>query len=149
MTRKSCLMLSCWAALLFTLSGCGEPEAVGIPHTHNPDAEVTLCGLCGEVKGSENCCQEGATLCPICGLHKGAILCCSTAINGRRDVVLCRKCGEVAFSKKCCQVGAAACPKCGLHKGSPGCCKIERVASGEPGNAFEHAHEGGHDGHSG
>ena len=65
-------------------------EQLGIPHTHNPDAEITLCGLCGEVKGGEKCCQEGVAECPNCGLHKGSILCCSTAINGRRDVILCR-----------------------------------------------------------
>jgi hypothetical protein len=144
MTRWSCLMLPCLAALLFVLSGCSE-EPLGIPHTHNPDAEVTLCGLCGEIKDSEKCCKAGvAAECPICGLHKGSILCCSTAINGRRDVVLCRKCGEVAFGKKCCQPGPVLCTKCGLHKGSPGCCKIEKVAADVGGDEFEHAHEGGH-----
>ncbi len=140
MTMQSCRVLPCLAALLlFTLSGCAE-EQLGIPHEHNPLAEVTLCGLCGETKDSEKCCKEGSTECTICGLHKGSVLCCSTAINGRRDVVLCRKCGEVAFGKKCCQPGPVLCTKCGLHKGSPGCCKIEKVAA----EAGDDAHGGGH-----
>ena len=152
MTRRSCLMLTWLGAVLLTHPGCSEPAPAGIPHTHNPDAEVTLCGLCGEIKGSEKCCKEGVAGCANCGLHKGSVLCCSTAISGRRDVVLCRKCGHVAFSKKCCQTGASTCPKCGLHKGSPGCCKIEKVAIDATGHEVEHAHEGGHGdqgGHSG
>jgi hypothetical protein len=149
MSKGSCLILLGLAAVLFTLSGCSKPKVVGKPHVHHADLELTLCGLCGETKGDAKCCKEGAELCSICGLHKGSVLCCSTAINGRRDVILCRKCGEVAFSSKCCKEGAVACPKCGLHKGSPGDCKIERVAAGDPSKASEHAHEGGHDGHSG
>jgi hypothetical protein len=130
---------------MLAVGGCGEAETVGIPHTHNPAAEITLCGLCGEEKDSEKCCQEGVAECPNCGLHKGSILCCSTAISGRRDVILCRKCGEVAFGKKCCQPGATECPKCGLHKGSPGCCKIEKVAADATGDEYTHAHaEGDH-----
>jgi hypothetical protein len=136
------------AAPMLAFSGCGQAEPVGVPHTHNPAAEITLCGLCGETKGDAKCCKEGAAICAICGLHKGSILCCSTAINGRRDVILCRKCGEVAFGKKCCQEGVAAvCPKCGLHKGSPGCCKIEKVAADVSGEEYEHAHAEG-EGHS-
>jgi hypothetical protein len=137
------------AASYVAMSGCSEAPPVGKPHTHHADLELTLCGLCGEIKDSDKCCKEGVAVCPNCGLHKGSILCCSPAINGRRDVILCRKCGEVAFSSKCCAEGAVACPKCGMHKGSPGCCKIERVASGDAGQSFEHAHEGGHDSHSG
>jgi hypothetical protein len=130
--------------LTVAMVGCSEPEPAGIPHVHNPHAELTLCGLCGETKESENCCKEGAELCPVCGLHKGSVLCCSPAINGRRDVLLCRKCGEVGFTPKCCKAGTALCPKCGLHKGSPGCCKIEPVAKDATGGEYEHAHEGGH-----
>ncbi len=129
MTRTSCLALACLVLSLLAIGGCQE-EVVGIPHEHHAEAEITICGLCGEIKGSEKCCKEGvAPVCANCGLHKGSILCCSTAFHGR-DVVLCRKCGEVAFSKTCCKPGPALCPKCGLHRGSPGCCKIEKF-SGE------------------
>ena len=150
MTRGSCLTALLLTLLLFALYGCSEPAPAGIPHTHNPAAEITLCGLCGEVKGSEQCCKEGVAACPNCGLHKGSVLCCSTAISGIRDIVLCRKCGEVVFGKKCCEsgvTGVAACPKCGLHKGSPGCCKIEKFAGNDSDHAYEHSHEGDHGDH--
>lgn len=148
MIRRSCWSLPCLLIGLMLVAGCSKKVAVGKPHTHHPEAEVTLCGLCGEVKGSEKCCKDGATLCPICGLHKGSPLCCSTAIYGRRDVLLCRKCGEKAFTDKCCKEGIALCPKCGLHKGSPGCCKIEPVAKdGGTGGEFTHTHEGHGDDH--
>lgn len=150
MTRTSCLLLSTFAASLFICGGCSKKQE-GIPHTHHPGMEVTLCGLCGDIKESGHACKEGAKVCPKCGLHQGSILCCSTAFTGApRDVILCAKCGEVAFSRKCCFAGVvkkdvAICPKCGLHKGSPGCCKIEK-AKGEGGESVEHAHEGGHAG---
>ena len=144
MTKWSCLMVLCLAAMSLTLAGCGEKAPAGIPHTHNPHAEVTLCGHCGQIKDGEKCCQEGVAVCSNCGLHKGSVLCCSTAISGVRDVVLCRKCGEVLLSKKCCTAGPALCPKCGLHRGSPGCCKIEKVADDVTGEEYEHAHAGNH-----
>ncbi|MCI0334736.1 MAG: hypothetical protein L0228_16095, partial [Planctomycetes bacterium] len=128
-------------ALLFALPGCSEKPA-GIPHTHHEEFEVTLCGLCGDVKEGEHTCKAGAEICRICGLHKGAILCCSTAINGRRDVILCRKCGEKLLTKKCCQEGIAICPKCGLQKNSPGCCKIEKAVDDGTGHAKEAGHAG-------
>jgi hypothetical protein len=143
MTRRSCLLLAGFAALPLAIAGCGE-EYVGIPHTHHPEAEITLCGICGEVKEGEKCCKEGAPICPNCGMQKGSILCCSPAISGRKDVILCRKCGEAAFTKKCCSAGPALCPKCGLHKGSPGCCKIEKFTGDAADSAYEHAHEGNH-----
>lgn len=141
MTRNSLCWVVC-ALVLVHVVGCSKPEVP--PHTHHPEFEVTLCGLCGEIKGGEKCCKPGIAICPNCGLHKGSVLCCSPAISGRRDVVLCTKCGEKAFTKKCCQEGIATCPKCGLHKGSPGCCKIQRVAGDGSGESYEHAHRGGH-----
>lgn len=146
MARWPCLVLPCLAALLWAISGCSEPP-VGVAHTHHPDAEVTICGLCGDVKGSEKCCKEGTAICQNCLLQKGSVLCCNPAMSGRRDVILCRICGEKAFTKKCCLNGntnVALCPKCGLHKGSPGCCKIEPVAKDAVGQGDEHAHKGGH-----
>ncbi len=133
------------AAILMGCAGCAE-EPAGIPHSHDDAAETVLCGLCGYVKESESCCQEGAEKCANCGLHKGSILCCSPAINGVRDIILCRKCGEVAFTEKCCQDGAQPCAKCGLHEGSPGCCKIEPFDPNEShaGTRQTHAHEQPH-----
>jgi len=36
----------------------------------------TLCGSCGELKGTEACCAEGAEACSKCQLNKGAPGCC-------------------------------------------------------------------------
>jgi hypothetical protein len=149
MTRKSCLLLAAFAAGLFALSGCGE-EIAPPPHDHQPEFEVALCGLCGDLKEEGHTCKEGATICSICGLHKGSILCCSTAFTGSpREVILCSKCGEVAFGAKCCKPGPALCPKCGLHRGSPGCCKIEKEMDDGSGHAVEQAGQGGPNGHAG
>lgn len=131
---------------LLTLAGCGEDVSAGKPHTHDPHLEVTLCGLCGEVKGSDDCCTEDALVCDTCGKHKGSILCCSPAIHGVRDVILCRECGEVRFTGACCKEPAEECAKCGLHKDSPGCCKIHDLPI-EDEEVVSHAHagHGGHD----
>jgi hypothetical protein len=150
MAKMSCLLLPVSAAFVLALPGCAKDEVKPPPHTHHEGLEVTLCGLCGDIKEDGHVCKQGAKICPYCGLHKGSILCCSPAFTGaHRDVVLCSKCGEVAFSRKCCFAGvnndAALCPKCGLHKGSPGCCKIPK-ATGDGGETVVHAHEGGHAG---
>ena len=43
----------------------------------NPvSGDVTLCGKCGHVKGTEVCCQEGADTCGKCELAKGSPGCC-------------------------------------------------------------------------
>ena len=39
-------------------------------------APASLCGKCGEIKGTEACCAEGADVCSKCNLHKGAPGCC-------------------------------------------------------------------------
>ena len=110
-----------------TLTGCKEKQSIGKPHTHDHENEVTLCGLCGEVKGTDKCCAEGIALCDNCKLHKDSPLCCNKAIRGEKDILLCRKCGEVCFTEKCCPKSGAPekCAECGLHKDSPGCCRID------------------------
>jgi hypothetical protein len=79
---------------------------------------ITLCGRCGEIKGSDKCCRAGATRCK-CGMIKGSPGCCRMP-KGCKDVVLCTKCGEIKGSDKCCLPGATRC-SCGAIKGSPGC----------------------------
>lgn len=79
---------------------------------------ITLCGRCGEIKGSDKCCKAGATRCK-CGMIKGSPGCCKMP-KGGKDVVLCSKCGEIKGSDKCCAAGAKKC-KCGSIAGSPGC----------------------------
>jgi len=86
---------------------------------------ATLCGKCGEMKGSETCCAEGAEVCSECDLHKGSTGCCK--MKAGDDATLCGSCGEIKGTEACCAEGAETCSKCSLHKGAPGCCKLEKV----------------------
>ena len=90
-----------------------------------PYADVTLCGKCGQVKGSKACCKQGAEKCGRCGLAKGSPGCCR--IPKGKDVTLCGKCGQVKGSDACCKKGTEKCKGCGLDKGSPGCCRINKI----------------------
>jgi hypothetical protein len=99
-----------------------QPAGGGEEHAH-----LMLCGHCGQVKGTAECCQEGAEKCASCSLAKGSPGCCT--IQAGTDVALCEKCGQIAESEACCQPGAESCEKCGLAKGSPGCCKAPAKTS--------------------
>ena len=90
-----------------------------------PAGKVLLCAKCGQIKGSPECCKEGAPRCAMCGLIKGSPGCCRLA-GAKADVCLCTFCGEIKGSEKCCKPGAVKCSRCGLNKGSPGCCRITR-----------------------
>ena len=106
--------------------GCGEattPEPIDLTKVlYRPG---TLCGECGQMKGSEACCAEGAELCTKCSLQKGAPGCCK--MEKGSNVTLCAACGEIKGTAACCAEGAAACSKCKLNKGAPGCCKLEKL----------------------
>jgi len=93
-----------------------------------PESLPAICGKCGEIKGSEKCCNPDAARCDKCGLIKGSPGCCKDLKPkpGETEVYLCPKCGEVLGSEKCCNPGAARCDKCGLIKGSPGCCNLPK-----------------------
>lgn len=84
--------------------------------------KATLCGACGQMKGSTGCCDANAANCSGCGLDKGSPGCCK--MTKGTDANLCTGCGQIKGSDSCCQDGAAKCSGCGLDKGSPGCCKI-------------------------
>jgi len=86
--------------------------------------KVMLCGKCGHIKGTEQCCKADAETCDKCGLHKGAPGCCK--IEKGEDIQLCSKCGEIKGKDKCCKADAEKCGKCGLNKGAPGCCKLPK-----------------------
>jgi hypothetical protein len=88
--------------------------------TPTPTAK-TLCGGCGQIKGSDVCCKEGAEKCDGCKLAKGSPGCCKIAQG--KDAVLCAGCGQIKGSDVCCKADAEKCAKCGMAKGSPGCCK--------------------------
>ncbi len=98
------------------LAGCGNCKSHA-KKAAKPWA-VTLCGRCGEIKGTDKCCLAGAKRCA-CGAIKGSPGCCKIKIGGK-DAALCANCGEVKGSKKCCAPGVKRC-SCGAYKGSPGC----------------------------
>jgi hypothetical protein len=98
-------------------STVGTQPAIG----SEEHAHLMLCGHCGQVKGTDECCKDGAEKCAACSLAKGSPGCCK--IPAGTDVALCEKCGHIAKTEACCQEGAETCEKCGLAKGSPGCCK--------------------------
>ena len=93
------------------------PEAVA-------DAKLQLCSKCGQIKGTDKCCLEGAVKCSSCSLVKGSPACCKNLDFSKGAVILCGGCGQVKGSEACCAKDAQKCSKCGLAKGSPGCCKI-------------------------
>jgi len=87
-----------------------------------------LCGKCGQLKGTEECCMKDAVTCKDCGMAKGSPGCCNMPEVGKdeagKDVELCSKCGEIKGSDDCCAKEMLQCKKCGLAEGSPGCCNI-------------------------
>ena len=129
------------ASGLGALVGCAEQEPIEKPELEEPETPTaaaagevkdkppypvtTLCGKCGQVKGSDKCCKPGAEKCANCGLDKDAPGCCR--IQKGTAVTLCGKCGQIKGSDKCCKPGAEKCANCGLDKGSPGCCRINKA----------------------
>ncbi len=126
---KSTWVFSIVALLGLVVWGCGQattpdadPEAGKATQGAAETAAAFLCGGCGQIKGSQDCCAEGAETCAKCGLAKGAPGCCK--IEKGTNTELCTKCGQIKGADDCCAEGAETCAKCGLAKGSPGCCKI-------------------------
>ena len=113
-----------WAVplgLLLVMWGCDRMSSdTAVPAQ---GGEIVLCGMCGEVKGSDGCCSEDADACEGCGLIKGSPGCCK--MTKGTDAKLCPKCGEIGGSEACCNADAERCDKCNLIKGSPGCCKTK------------------------
>ncbi len=126
---KSKWVFSIVALLGLAVWGCGQTttpdadlEADKATQGATETAAVFLCGDCGQIKGSDDCCAEGAETCEKCGLATGAPGCCK--IKKGTNVELCTACGQIKGSDACCAEGAETCAKCSLAKGSPGCCKI-------------------------
>lgn len=104
-------------------NGCSQSTKTGSLSADR----IALCSECGQVKGSETCCQPGQPLCEKCGLAKGSPGCCRVAKEGRQPVYLCAKCGFIKGGADCCKPNQTTCSKCGLVKGSPGCCKMQKA----------------------
>jgi hypothetical protein len=111
------------------IAGCGDDDGKETKKD-NPDVTVKaaqLCAKCGEIKGTENCCNPDAEKCAHCKLNAGSPACCKHIDFSKGDVELCTHCGQVKGSEKCCAADAEKCPSCGLAKGSPGCCKLGKA----------------------
>ncbi len=105
------------AILSISLSSCGTADQTN----QVEDASVlSLCGDCGELKGTDGCCDASAAACPGCDLAKGSPGCCK--MEKGTDVALCNGCGQIKGSDSCCDENATKCA-CGKAAGSPGCCK--------------------------
>jgi len=80
-------------------SCCADDKCEGDCETVDALAmAVTLCGGCGQVKGSPTCCLDGAEKCSGCDLDKGAPGCCK--MEKGTDAKLCG-CGEIGGSEAC------------------------------------------------
>ncbi len=122
MVRFVMLSLAVLVLSSFALVGCESAEDTDLVRSGTM-GEAVVCSGCGEFKGTDGCCVEGAEKCDKCGLAKGSPGCCKVDVTGG-DVTLCGDCGQVKGSDTCCAADAVACDKCGLAKGSPGCCKM-------------------------
>ncbi len=122
MKKALILVLALGLAMPF-LGGCGQGEDQSAVEKES-QATPALCGNCGQLKGSDSCCQDGAETCSGCQLAKGSPGCCK--ITKGEDVALCSGCGQIKGSDVCCADTAEKCDKCDLAKGSPGCCKIAK-----------------------
>jgi hypothetical protein len=130
-TQRVCLMIKTLfglsaLALLFTFAGCTSDSAApahkDVPGTTRVSLEGDVCGSCGCIKGSAECCK--GEKCEKCGMQKGSLLCCS-GVKPADGVTYCQKCGYEKGSANCCAEGNVTCEKCGLASGSPLCCKIK------------------------
>lgn len=137
--QVSFAVMSC--ALLVAV-GCApesveSPVADAAPTTTAVAAGETLCGGCGECKGSESCCSEDAAKCAGCGLNEGSELCCVVHGSDAEGKDMCTGCGEVAGTEECCSEDAEKCGECGMNAGAPLCCKIEGDAPEAPAEITE------------
>ena len=104
-------------------TGCKKQDPAGqATVSADTQGQMILCAKCGQLKGSDKCCQPDAEKCPVCGLAKGSPACCKGIDFSKGDVKLCPQCGEIAGSPKCCVQAVEKCSHCGMNKGAPGCC---------------------------
>ena len=95
------------AFLLFSTTSCdcnhGESDDATVTEqsTDATTTKVILCGSCGEVKGSADCCKEGKEICSNCGLHKKSMGCCKME-KGQDEIIEIKKsCSTKCKNKPC------------------------------------------------
>ena len=81
------------AALTIAITSCNQ---AGKPSLGAKEA--TLCGGCGQLKGTTACCDKSAAVCGGCGLAKGSPGCCK--MTKGKSAKLCTGCGQIKGSDK-------------------------------------------------
>lgn len=109
---------------IMAIGGCASDDAATTQSATVSAGEIALCTGCGQIKGSEECCADGATLCA-CGMVKGSPGCCRIEQGSSDPVALCATCGHIKGDEMCCKPGQEMCSACDMVKGSAGCCKIK------------------------
>lgn len=92
---------------------------------------LVLCGKCGEIKGTANCCKSGLPLNDETGFHQNSMrqqIIMTTqgsltkqeldCLYSQKDVTLCEKCGHIKGTDKCCKKTAPIDPKTGFESNS-------------------------------
>ena len=77
--RKKRLIIVAAMALVVVflgVNGCKKSDNAGAKSGAVYAASVELCTDCGQIKGSEMCCQPDQAKCESCGLVKGSPGCC-------------------------------------------------------------------------
>ena len=128
MCRCMILVAATLALTAVMLTGCETADSTTNEPATTQAAMVSpgaldLCRGCGQIKGTDTCCQPGQVTCNGCGLAKGSPGCCRIDRASTEPVALCTGCGHIKGTEMCCQPGQARC-SCGMVKGSAGCCKI-------------------------
>ena len=62
--------------MIFLAGGCKKDEPQSLTDIAKTEMNKALCAKCGQIKGSDVCCKEGAVKCDKCGLDKGSPGCC-------------------------------------------------------------------------
>ncbi|HDY65522.1 MAG TPA: hypothetical protein ENH84_04740 [Phycisphaerae bacterium] len=72
---KRILALFLATALSVAVVGC-ESKPVEKTGGQTITSSPKICAKCGQIKGSDLCCKDGAKICSKCGLAKGSPGCC-------------------------------------------------------------------------
>ena len=76
-TRTLVLVLAfALVGMIFLAGGCKKEEPQTPAAALKAAADKVLCAKCGQIKGSDVCCKEGAVKCDMCGKDKGSPGCC-------------------------------------------------------------------------
>lgn len=109
--------------LLINVNGCKKSDNASSRAGQVYAASVELCTDCGQIKGSELCCEPNQPKCDACSLAKGSPGCCNIP-ESTEKAAICTMCGQIKGSELCYKPDQLKCASCGLVKDSPGCCRL-------------------------